>query len=103
MQRYLNRIRVNYPLIPQITNPNGMFGSDTTEAVKTFQSIFGLTTDGVIGKETWYKISYLYVSVKKLGELESEGEWIDIGEVPPTVVLIEGSKGAPVRKQLLFL
>ncbi|SMQ64578.1 Peptidoglycan-binding (PGRP) domain of peptidoglycan hydrolases-containing protein [Bacillus sp. OV166] len=102
MQRYLNRIRVNYPLIPQIANPNGMFGSDTTEAVKTFQSIFGLTPDGVIGKETWYKISYLYVAVKKLGELESEGEWIDIGEVPPTVVLIEGSKGAPVA-QLQFI
>ena len=102
MQRYLNRIRVNYPLIPQIANPNGMFGSETTEAVKTFQSIFGLTPDGVIGKETWYKISYLYVAVKKLGELESEGEWIDIGEVPPTVVLIEGSKGAPVA-QLQFI
>ncbi|MGW6302114.1 peptidoglycan-binding protein [Peribacillus butanolivorans] len=102
MQRYLNRIRANYPLIPQISNPNGVFGSDTTEAVKTFQSIFGLPKDGVIGKDTWYKISYLYVAVKKLGELGSEGEWIDIGETPPTLILKEGSKGAPVA-QLQFI
>ncbi|UOY94204.1 peptidoglycan-binding protein [Ectobacillus sp. JY-23] len=102
MQRYLNRIRANYPLIPQILNSNGVFGSDTTEAVKTFQGIFGLPQDGVIGKDTWYKISYLYVAVKKLGELQSEGEWIDIGEAPPNVVLKEGSKGADVA-QLQFI
>ncbi|MDM5186848.1 peptidoglycan-binding protein [Bacillus sp. DX4.1] len=102
MQRYLNRIRANYPLILQISNPNGVFGGDTTEAVKTFQSIFALPQDGVIGKDTWYKISYLYIVVKKLGELESEGEWIDIGETPPSVVLREGSKGSNVA-QLQFI
>lgn len=102
MQRYLNRIRANYPLIPQISNPNGVFGSDTTNAVKTFQSIFQLTPDGVIGKSTWYKISYLYVAVKSLAELKSEGEWINIGSTPPTTVLKEGSKGTDVA-QLQFI
>ena len=29
---------------------------------------------GALGKATWYKISYIYVSVKDLAELTSEGE-----------------------------
>jgi peptidoglycan hydrolase-like protein with peptidoglycan-binding domain len=102
MQRYLNRIRANYPLIPLISNPNGVFGNDTTHAVKVFQEIFNLTQNGIIDKETWYKISYIYVSVTKLAELDSEGEWIGIGETPPKVVLREGSQGADVA-QLQFI
>ena len=45
-----------------------------TETVKRFQKQFNLTADGVVGRQTWYKISYIYVSVKDLAELTSEGE-----------------------------
>ena len=50
IQRYLNRIRVNYPLINQIANPNGVFADDTKKAVTTFQQIFNLTADGIVRK-----------------------------------------------------
>lgn len=96
MQNYLNRIRANYPAIPVISNPNGFFGPDTTAAVREFQRIFGMTRDGIIGKDTWYKIINIYVGVTKLAELESEGERIGIGLAPPTSVLRLGSKGADV-------
>ena len=102
MQRYLNRIRVNYPLIPQIANPNGIFSSDTTKAVQTFQGIFNLGQDGIIGRATWFKIVQLYVGVTKLASLDSEGERIGIGNTPPTIVLREGSTGAYVI-ELQFL
>lgn len=102
MQRFLNRIRANYPLIPQISNPNGYFGPDTTAAVKVFQNAFNLTSDGIIGKATWYKISYIYVAVTKLAELDGEGERIGIGSTPPTSVLRLGSRGADVV-ELQFL
>lgn len=102
MQRYLNRIRVNYPLIPQISNPNGIFTADTTKAVQTFQSIFNLTQDGIIGRATWFKIVQLYVGITKLASLDSEGERIGIGAVPPTIVLREGSTG-PYVIELQFL
>ncbi|MDR2751165.1 MAG: peptidoglycan-binding protein, partial [Clostridiales bacterium] len=46
IQNQLNRIRENYPLIPQIRNPNGVFGYDTENAVKVFQQTFGLSADG---------------------------------------------------------
>ena len=42
--------------------------------VRAFQKQFNLTADGVVGRQTWYKISYIYVSVKDLAELTSEGE-----------------------------
>lgn len=73
MQTRLNRISRNYPAIPKIAEPNGIFGKDTEDAVRSFQQIFNLTPDGIIGKETWYRIAYIYTSVKRLSELNSEG------------------------------
>jgi peptidoglycan hydrolase-like protein with peptidoglycan-binding domain len=96
MQDFLNRIRVNYPLIPQITNPNGVFGPSTTAAVRQFQSIFNMATDGLIGRATWFRISYIYVAVSKLAELTSEGQRIGLGLNPPNTILHLGSRGKDV-------
>ena len=87
IQAQLNRIANDYPSIKKV-NVNGVFGGDTEAAVKQFQKIFDLTQDGVVGKRTWYKISYIYVSVKKLAQLTSEGESIKDGSYP----------GRPVRR-----
>ncbi len=81
IQAQLNRISDNYPAIPKQT-VDGVFGQTTENAVKTFQKVFTLTQDGVVGKSTWYKISYIYVAVKKLAELTSEGEAIEDGAYP---------------------
>ena len=96
MQTYLNRIRRNYPAIPQITDDAGVFGNTTQAAVKSFQQIFGLPADGVIGKATWNKISYIYVAVARLAELDSEGTAFGIGTVPPNAILRVGSSGVNV-------
>ncbi|MGL4344424.1 MAG: peptidoglycan-binding protein, partial [Cellulosilyticaceae bacterium] len=68
IQEQLNRISNNYPLIPKIKT-SGNFDEATQEAVKTFQKIFHLPQDGIVGKDTWYKISQIYVAVTKIGEL----------------------------------
>lgn len=96
IQTYLNRIRRNYPAIPVISDAPGTFGDSTRAAVKKFQSIFNLVTDGIVGKATWYKISSLYTAVTKLAELDSEGNTLGIGTVPPSVVLRQGSRGQDV-------
>ncbi len=96
IQTYLNRIRRNYPAIPTITDEPGVFGESTRAAVARFQSIFNLVSDGIVGKSTWYKISALYTAVTRLAELDSEGNTLGIGTVPPSAVLRQGSTGQDV-------
>lgn len=68
MQHQLNVISDAYPLIPKLAE-DGVFGPATEEAVRTFQNIFGLTADGIVGFKTWYKISQIYVGVSRIAEL----------------------------------
>ena len=96
IQTYLNRIRRNYPAIPAITDKSGVFGDSTRAAVSAFQRIFNLTTDGIVGKATWYKLSRIYTAVARLAELDSEGNTLGIGTVPPSVTLRQGSRGQDV-------
>lgn len=77
IQRDLRRIRINYPAIPQIGDNPGIYDVETEAAVKKFQEIFGLPVTGIVDKATWYKIKYIYTSVKKLSDLYSEGLTID--------------------------
>ena len=73
IQRDLRRIRKNYPAIPNITSTLGIYDEETVLAVKKFQEIFSLPVTGSVDKATWYKIKYVYTSVKKLSDLYSEG------------------------------
>ena len=66
IQTYLTRIRRNYPAIPAISDPAGTFGSSTNAAVT------------------------------KLAELNSEGNTLGIGTVPPSSTLRQGSRGPDV-------
>lgn len=73
IQIRLNRISDNYPSIPKIALPDGVFSYDTEDAVIRFQEIFSLTPDGIVGRATWYRIQLIYNAVKRLNELDSEG------------------------------
>lgn len=73
LQTYLNRISRNYPAIPKIPAVDGTFGAATEEAVRKFQEVFGLSPTGVVNEATWYKITYIFTSVKRIAELNSEG------------------------------
>ena len=64
MQEFLNAIAINYPAIPVIFPVDGIFNESTEAAVRVFQRQFNLTVDGIVGKATWYKISYIYAAVR---------------------------------------
>ncbi len=93
IQNQLMRIRRSYPAIPIIPTIDGNFGSSTDQAVRTFQEIFDLDVDGVVGKSTWYKISYIYSSVTKLAETLGEGISEISPEDVPTVTISLGDTG----------
>lgn len=68
IQEQLNVIAGAYPLIPKIA-VDGIYGPATTEAVRVFQSVFGLPQTGTVDYRTWYKISEIYVGVSRIAEL----------------------------------
>ncbi|WP_346847741.1 peptidoglycan-binding protein [Clostridium sp. UBA871] len=103
IQRQINRISNNYPAIPKIEPVDGVFGSETESSVKAFQRIFNLYADGIVGKSTWYKISGIYVGVKRLAELESEGEKLESAGEYPGYLLKQGSTGDAVSQMQYFL
>ena len=74
VQVELNRIAQNYPAIPKIANVDGIFGSRTESSVRKFQEVFGLSADGIVGKETWYELVRIYTAVTRLSELRSQGQ-----------------------------
>jgi hypothetical protein len=67
LQQQLNRIAQNYPAIPKISE-DGIFGSKTANAVKTFQKVFNLPQTGIVDFPTWFKISAIYVGVSRIAE-----------------------------------
>ena len=105
LQRQLSRIAKDYPSFgkPEVT---GTFDAATEQCVENFQKQFSLTADGLVGKATWYKVSYIYVSVKDLAELTSEGETATGTESSgswPGVVLRRGSSGSEVEQVQFWL
>lgn len=105
LQRQLNRITKDYPFLGKLT-VDGVFGSRMAATVRAFQKQFNLTADGVVGRQTWYKISYIYVSVKDLAELTSEGE-VSSGTLSDGTwggtVLRTGSTGSSVEQLQFWL
>ncbi len=103
IQNQLNRIRRNYPAIPEIQTDLGIFDTQTQEAVRTFQKIFNLRQSGEVDKSTWYKIKEIYNGVKKLSELASEG--LSVQEVTTLYEseLKLGSSGYPVTTIQYYL
>lgn len=97
IQDQLNRISQNYPAIPKIPNPNGVFDTATEEAVRSFQQIFDLPQTGQVDKATWYRIKQYYTGVKSLSELISEGVSLQEAQLPYERELSIGSVGTSVR------
>lgn len=103
IQQFLNEISGDYPLIPKIDPVDGVFGEDTENAVTVFQEIFNLTPDGIVGEATWNKMVLLYVAIRNLSELVSEGQMY-VGtdlQFPESVSV--GSTGPRVSSLQYFL
>ena len=103
IQQQLNRIRRNYPAIPEINNELGIFDTVTEDAVRTFQDIFNLNQTGQVDKSTWYKIKEIYNGVKRLSELTGEGLSLEEVTTLYESELAPGSSGYPVTTIQYYL
>lgn len=68
LQEQLDVITGAYPALPTV-RADGVYGPSTAEAVRKFQSVFGLPATGIVDYPTWYKISEIYVGVSRIAEL----------------------------------
>ena len=102
VQILLNAISTNYPAIPKV--PTGaVFGEATENAVRTFQRIFNLTPDGVVGRATWYKLINLFTGINRLNELNARGDVIFGLSLEYPDALREGDTGQGVYTLQLML
>lgn len=92
----LNRIGRDYPAIPTIIDDSVYFNVETERAVKKFQEIFNLEVNGIVNKQTWYRIKYIYNAVKKISSIYSEGIGIDEAELLYNKTIQLGDTGGPV-------
>lgn len=64
IQLYLRQLSEYYPEIPQII-PDGVYGPETTAAVKAFQEIFGLPVTGEMDIYTWDLLLFVHNELNK--------------------------------------
>ncbi len=67
IQRQLNRISMNFPLIPKLA-VDGIYGSKTANSVRVFQQVFNIPETGIVDFATWYRISDIYTAVSRLAD-----------------------------------
>ncbi len=102
VQILLNAISTNYPAIPKV--PTGaVFGESTENAVRTFQRIFNLTPDGIVGRATWYKLVNLFTGINRLNEINARGDVIFGLSLEYPDALREGATGEGVLILQLML
>lgn len=68
LQEQLNTIGQVYSVIPSVV-ADGIYGERTANAVREFQSVFGLSQTGIVDYQTWYKIQEIFVGVTRIAEL----------------------------------
>lgn len=94
LQYYLAFLGFFYPDLPQIP-VTGTFDENTRDAVLTFQNVYGLKVDGIVGRETWNRIQDLYKET--LSNLpEQYRAYAD--EIYPGYVLVVGDTGNAVTQ-----
>ena len=93
VQYYLAFLGYFFPELPPIPI-TGYFGEQTRDAVLTFQSLYGLTVDGIVGERTFREIERAYRNA--VSQLPADYRSA-IGEPYPGRFLVMGDSGDSVR------
>lgn len=99
LQYYLNVIAYFNPDL-NIVPLDGDFGPATKNAVQQFQRAYGLTPDGIVGADTWNKLTSVYADT--VGNFEA-GYTGQKARIYPGYFLTRGSRGRDVSDLQLYL
>ena len=96
MQFWLRLAADNYSALRTVT-VDGSYGAATVSAVEAFQTLFGLTPDGVVGRSTWNKLKEVGLAVanKIVAANVAPGQF--------TTTTRAGSSGTAVRAVQYYL
>lgn len=72
----------------------GVFDAETEKAVRAFQETYGLTADGIVGRQTWNKLTSVYNDI--VSTLPADYQTV-LGTVFPGKMLVLGDSGDSVR------
>jgi len=103
LQIRLRRISRSFPAVPTANVNTGVFDAATEAAVRGFQRTFGLTSDGIVGPNTWNRTISIFNAVKRLGELDSEGVSLSEATALYAASLRLGDHGFDVRALQYYL
>lgn len=95
MQQKLDDLEKVYAAIPKIT-ADGKFGSATSEALRIFQRLFALSTDAVMGKQT-------FTALMAAWQAQQAGTPAPVPAPYGGTVLVKGDSGDSVRIFQSFL
>ena len=79
---------------------DGVYGDQTANAVSVFQSFYGISTTGVVDRETWEKIREIYDDIRNNLPENYSGKK---AKLYPGYVLSEGMRGENVRDLQTYL
>ena len=99
LQYYLNVISYFNPALNVVTS-DGVFGTETLNAVKVFQKEYGLPVNGIADRRTWQKLTEIYGNSVSLLPEGYEGEK---AKLFPGYILNPGDRGENVRDLQSYL
>ena len=96
VQYWLRLAAENYAALSAVS-VDGNFGAATQRAVTGFQTLFGLTADGLVGRATWNKLNEVALAVA------NQIVEPDMAPGQFTTTVREGSRGTAVRAVQYYL
>lgn len=103
LERFLNRIHGHFPSIPMILEMDSRFTEEVEQAVRSFQTEFLMKRTGKVKEAVWNRIASVIYAIVQVEEINEERQMQPIPNIPPSVLLRQGSRGIYVRLAQYFM
>ena len=95
IQQFLRTISFYNGAVPRII-PDGVYGAETVNAVKAFQSAYGLPVTGNVDENTWNKLAGEYIKALEfisepmgIQPFPNDGDTLSLGSSGAAVIMLQ--------------